>query len=78
MLETLLRTKLHVPQLRPDLVTYPRLVDRLDLGLQLGHKLILVSAPAGFGKTVQCRILDSHTVWIENQIDYLYPCSKVE
>jgi LuxR family maltose regulon positive regulatory protein len=29
----------------------PKLIDKLNQGLQLGHKLTLVSAPAGFGKT---------------------------
>ena len=29
----------------------PRLVKRLDEGLNLGHRLTLISAPAGFGKT---------------------------
>jgi LuxR family maltose regulon positive regulatory protein len=42
-------TKLFVPRLRPDRVTRPRLIARLSQGL--GGKLILVSAPAGFGKT---------------------------
>jgi LuxR family maltose regulon positive regulatory protein len=49
--ETLLRTKLYIPPLRPNLVSRPGLIERLDLGLQLGHKLSLISAPAGFGKT---------------------------
>ncbi len=47
----LLRTKLYVPPPRPDLVARLRLVARLDEGLRLGHRLTLVSAPAGFGKT---------------------------
>jgi len=47
----LLTTKLHIPPLRPNLVRRHRLVRRLDEGLQLGRKLTLVSAPAGFGKT---------------------------
>ncbi len=51
MLETLLRTKLFVPPLRPNLVPRPHLIERLNQGLQLGHKLTLISAPAGFGKT---------------------------
>jgi hypothetical protein len=51
MLETLLRTKLFVPPLRPNLVARPRLVELLNQGLQLGHKLTLVSALAGYGKT---------------------------
>jgi LuxR family maltose regulon positive regulatory protein len=48
----LLRTKLHIPPLwRPGLVSRPRLVEQLDAGLERAHKLILISAPAGFGKT---------------------------
>jgi LuxR family maltose regulon positive regulatory protein len=48
----LLNTKLYIPPPRPNLVRRPRLVERLDEGLQLGRKLTLVSAPAGFGKTI--------------------------
>ncbi len=51
MPETLLRTKLFIPTLRPNLVPRPQLIERLDQGLQLGHKLTLISAPAGFGKS---------------------------
>jgi LuxR family maltose regulon positive regulatory protein len=46
----LLATKLHVPQTRRGFVARPRLADRL--GRALGGELILVCAPAGFGKTV--------------------------
>ncbi len=45
----LLATKLHIPRLRPELVSRPRLVQRLDEGLS--RQLTLVSTPAGFGKT---------------------------
>jgi LuxR family maltose regulon positive regulatory protein len=51
VLEFFLRTKLNIPPLRPNLISRPRLIERLDLALQQGYKLILVSAPAGFGKT---------------------------
>jgi LuxR family transcriptional regulator, maltose regulon positive regulatory protein len=51
MAETLLRTKLFVPPPRPNLIPRPRLISLLNQGLQPGHKLTLVSAPAGFGKT---------------------------
>ncbi len=47
----ILVTKLHVPSRRPDLVARPRLVDRLDAGVRQQHRLTLVSAPAGYGKT---------------------------
>jgi len=46
-----LATKLFPPSRRADLVARPRLVDRLDSTLNRGHRLTLVSAPAGFGKT---------------------------
>jgi LuxR family maltose regulon positive regulatory protein len=45
----LLETKLYVPRLRRGLVPRPRLSERLDRGA--ASKLMLVSAPAGFGKT---------------------------
>ncbi|MFL7837882.1 MAG: LuxR C-terminal-related transcriptional regulator [Candidatus Promineifilaceae bacterium] len=51
MLDSLLHTKLHIPSPRPNLVPRLRLIERLNQGLQQGHKLTLVSAPAGFGKT---------------------------
>jgi len=47
----LLTTKLHIPPPRPDLAPRPRLFRRLDDTLRPGHKLTLISAPAGFGKT---------------------------
>jgi LuxR family maltose regulon positive regulatory protein len=47
----LLATKLYVPPPRPEMVPRPRLLQRLDEGLRLGHRLTLISAPAGFGKT---------------------------
>ena len=47
----LLTTKLYIPPPRPALVPRPRLVERLNAGLDTACKLMLVSAPAGFGKT---------------------------
>jgi LuxR family transcriptional regulator, maltose regulon positive regulatory protein len=47
--DALLATKLHVPRPQPGFVPRPRLTARLDEGL--AHGLILVCAPAGFGKT---------------------------
>jgi len=46
---TLLTTKLFIPPARPGLVARPRLMECLQSALSCG--LILVSAPAGFGKT---------------------------
>lgn len=45
----LLQTKLYIPPVRSELVSRPRLIERLNTDLH--HKLTLVSAPAGFGKT---------------------------
>ena len=48
--DVLLATKLHMPASQPAQVLRPRLTARLDEGLARG--LILVCAPAGYGKTV--------------------------
>ncbi len=45
----ILATKLYIPPPRPKVVLRPRLIERLNEGLQ--RKLTLISAPAGFGKT---------------------------
>lgn len=45
----LLATKLFIPRPRKNLVARPRLVERLNAGLE--KKLTLIAAPAGFGKT---------------------------
>src|SRR6266705_1619814 len=45
----ILATKLYIPRLRPNVVSRPRLLDRLNEALH--RNLTLISAPAGFGKT---------------------------
>jgi LuxR family maltose regulon positive regulatory protein len=47
--DVLLATKLHVPRPPPGFVPRPRLAEALGEGL--GRELVLVCAPAGFGKT---------------------------
>ena len=49
MTTPLLATKLYIPPPRPNIVRRPRLIARLNEGLD--RKLTLISAPAGFGKT---------------------------
>jgi LuxR family maltose regulon positive regulatory protein len=53
MTTPLLTTKLHIPPPRPRerIVPRPHLIERLNQALRLGHRLTLLSAPAGFGKT---------------------------
>ena len=48
-MDQLLATKLYIPSVRPELVSRQRLIEQLNTGLH--HKLTLISAPAGFGKT---------------------------
>ena len=55
MAATILATKLYVPQPRPGAVAPARLLERLNVGLRqnggFARNFILISAPAGFGKT---------------------------
>lgn len=56
----LLATKLRRPSILPNRIRRPRLMRRLNEGLQLGRQITLVSAPAGFGKTTCI------TEWVDN------------
>ena len=47
----LLTTKFHIPPWRDVGVSRPRLLERLNAGLNEHRKLTLVSAPVGYGKT---------------------------
>src|SRR3954471_4520730 len=49
MVSPILATKLYIPPPPPKVVVRPRLIERLNEGQR--HKLILISAPAGFGKS---------------------------
>jgi len=51
MATPLLQTKFHIPAPRPHHIQRPHLVSTLQTGNKEGHQLILLSAPAGFGKT---------------------------
>ena len=67
-IDTLLSTKLRLPAVRPDLVARSRLLARLADGLRRGHRLTLVSAPPGFGKTMLIRewvgATERHVAWL--------------
>ena len=49
MSSPILAAKIYIPPPRPKVVLRPRLLERLNEGLR--HRLTLISAPAGFGKT---------------------------
>jgi LuxR family transcriptional regulator, maltose regulon positive regulatory protein len=60
----LLKTKLRRPGIPPQRVQRPQLVRRLNEGLESGRQITLVSAPAGFGKTIcVCEWLDTLDDW---------------
>ena len=51
MSDVLLTTKIHIPPLRTHLVNRPQLIKRLNDSINQKHRLTLVSAPAGYGKS---------------------------
>ena len=51
MVTSILATKLYIPPPRAKIVLRPSLIERLNEGRSASRKLILISAPAGFGKT---------------------------
>ena len=62
----ILATKLYLPRLRPNVVSRPRLLARLNEGLH--RKLTLISAPAGFGKTT---LLSAWVAGCDRQVAWL-------
>lgn len=59
MPDTLMMTKVSLPIMRRMLVPRKRVLRQLSAGIQDGHLLTLVSAPAGYGKTTTVRM------WVE-------------
>lgn len=55
MMGPLLVSKLRLPVARECGVPRPELLSRLNHGLRAGHRLTLISAPAGYGKTTLAR-----------------------
>ena len=51
MSDLLLSTKLYIPPARADGVARPRLIEKLRAGLNQPGRVVLLSGPAGFGKT---------------------------
>jgi LuxR family maltose regulon positive regulatory protein len=49
--QPILYTKLHAPRPDADAIVRQRLIDQIESGVRRGHKLTLVSAPAGYGKS---------------------------
>src|SRR3981081_3018694 len=63
---SILATKVYLPRLRPNVVSRPRLLERLNAGLH--RKLTLIAAPAAFGKTTLVSEwvegIDRPTAWL--------------
>ncbi len=59
MPDPLSMTKVSLPIMRPSLVPRTKVLGQLSAGMQDGHLLTLVSAPAGYGKTTTVRM------WVE-------------
>src|SRR5512145_2896202 len=65
-----LRTKFHIPAERAVDVPRLRLLNLLRTGLNAGHRLTLLSAPAGYGKTtliadwLHSLPSDHHIAWL--------------
>jgi len=59
MSDPLLLTKASLPILRHIFVSREKILTQLNEGIQDGHLLTLVSAPAGYGKTTSIRM------WVE-------------
>ena len=62
MSTSVLATKLFAPARRRQFVARPRLAEELATTLAAGHRLTLVSAPAGFGKTTVLSDWVAHVV----------------
>ena len=73
---TLLTTKLYIPPPRANFVPRQRLIERLNQGL--AGKLILISAPAGFGKSTLLSEWATHVshpvAWISLRITSYNVC----
>lgn len=69
--QVFLVTKLAIPPVRSDLVARPRLTNQLQFGIQ--RPLILIAAPAGFGKTTLLSTWLVHaplrSVWVSLEQD---------
>ena len=51
MPETLLATKLYIPSLHPQVIQRQSILELMNAGLSMQKRLILLCAPAGYGKT---------------------------
>ncbi len=68
MATPLLATKLYIPPPRAKIVLRPRLIERLNDGLQRAPGVTLISAPAGFRKTTLV------SEWVGGCVDWLSGC----
>lgn len=67
----LLESKLNPPGLRHNLVQRAHLIERLTDGIQQGHPLTLISAPAGYGKSTLA------AEWLNHMSDIVHAAAWV-
>lgn len=67
----ILQTKIHLPKPLPNALVRQRLHDRLMVAVESNHRLTLVAAPAGFGKTTLV------TTWLQVLQSESVPLSHV-
>ena len=71
MVNSILSTKLYILPARPNLVARQHLFQRLEEGVAQGRRLSLISAPAGYGKSVLA------ATWLRKQADKETPRAMV-
>lgn len=64
----LLTTKFYIPHPRPSVVSRPRLIEKLRVGLTRPRSFTLLSGPAGFGKTT---LLSEYVVQLQQPVAWV-------
>ncbi|MDF1513362.1 MAG: LuxR C-terminal-related transcriptional regulator [Anaerolineae bacterium] len=65
-----LTTKLNAPHIPSDVLSRPCLIHQLNEGLRSGHRLLLLSAPAGYGKTILLSLWLKQLETLDETLDF--------
>src|SRR5258705_9667464 len=70
---SIISTKINIPRARIDVVMRPRVMKILDEGLERPSALMLISAPAGYGKTTLViswlRTINQRYAWLSLDVE---------